>query len=125
MIGLKYLKEKLKGGSITYKLRELRYELKYAWQRVWVGYDDTFVFDMDNTFIKLYKKLFKELLENGISYPYEMTFGEWKDVQEKFIDLLEKIDVDSFDIFENKDEIIKTKNEFFKLFSKHFYDLWD
>ena len=38
-IGLRdYLKSK-KASSLKHRIKNLRYELKYAWQRAWYGYD--------------------------------------------------------------------------------------
>ena len=45
MIGLRDFHKTYKGASFGYRLRELRWQLRYAWQRAWRGYSDVDVFD--------------------------------------------------------------------------------
>ena len=49
-IGLKYFWQNHKGCSLKYKLKELRWELRYAFKRAWVGYDDVDVFSYNSRF---------------------------------------------------------------------------
>lgn len=44
-IGLKNFNKKYKGAKLRFKVRMLFHELRYAWQRAWIGYDDIDVFD--------------------------------------------------------------------------------
>lgn len=44
-IGLKYFWQNHKGSSIKHKLKQLRWELRYAFQRAWKGYDSVDVFE--------------------------------------------------------------------------------
>ena len=44
-IGLKYFWRDYKDSSLKHKLKQLRYELHYAFKRVWLGYDDVDVFE--------------------------------------------------------------------------------
>ena len=84
--------------------------------------DETQWYQMDSTFIALYKALFIEFIENANSYNPDMTFEEWQDVKKHFCTLLNQMNY-----HENEDHklAIKSKDEFFILFSKYFYDLWD
>jgi hypothetical protein len=49
-----------KGMSLRLKLRELKWELRYAWQRAWKGFDDTEVFELDKSFIERIVMALKE-----------------------------------------------------------------
>lgn len=122
IIGLKYLKQNLKGGSIRFKIDEIKCELKFAWQRAWRGYDNSFWWGMDENFIILYKELLKELRNNLHSRPNSMTFEEWKEIIDEMISLLDNM---SWNIGEGHGSNMKNKDRFFELFSKHFYDLWN
>lgn len=122
IIGLKYLKQNLKGGSIRFKIDEIKSELKFAWQRAWKGYDNSFWWGMDENFIILYKELLKELRSNLHSRPNTMTFEEWKQALDEMIGLLDNMSWSMSGEYESK---MRSKDKFFDLFSKHFYDLWD
>ena len=50
MIGLREFRKEHKGASLTYKVKELYWQLLYAWQRAWRGYDDAEVFDLSYKF---------------------------------------------------------------------------
>jgi len=126
MIGLKNIFKDLEGASLGYRLRHIRYELKYAWQRVWRGYDDSMVFDMNDTFIELYREILKDFKENLHGYPGTMTEEEWNDILDEMIGSLDRMyyvlfksDNDDADLVEQE------KDRFFELFKEHFWSLWD
>ena len=48
-LGLKGCLKDYKGMHFRYKIERILYELKYAWQRAWRGYDDTEIWDIDFT----------------------------------------------------------------------------
>ena len=124
MIGLKYLYQTLKdGGNLSCRLGTIKRELGYAWQRVWKGYDNRFWWDMNNAFINLYTELFKEFRDNMNSHPHNIGHVEWKNILDKMVNLLEQM----WALEDNCEygKALKKKNEFFKLFSEYFYDLWD
>ncbi len=125
MIGLKYLYQTLKnGGNLRCKLGTIKQELSYAWQRVWKGYDNRFWWSMDMVFIELYTELFKEFRDNMHSHPHNMGSTEWKNILDKMVNLLEQMDALEIEDYEYA-KAMEKKDEFFKLFNKHFYDLWD
>lgn len=126
MLGLKSAFKDLDGASLSYRLKHIRYELKYAWQRAWRGYDDSMVFDIDYSFIDLYREIFKDFKENLDSFPSTMTEEEWDDILDEMISCLDcmyhvlfESDNDDADLVEQE------KNRFFKLFKEHFWSLWD
>ena len=48
--GLKSLPEQIKGMGVRGKLREIFWQLRYAWKRAWKGYDDVDVFAISDRF---------------------------------------------------------------------------
>lgn len=81
-IGLKdYLKSN-KHSSLKCKIKNLRWELKYAWQRAWYGYDCMDWIEMFACFIERYKAILKDYRENhwGLLNVPE----EYRDVFDKY-----------------------------------------
>ena len=63
-IGLRdYLKTK-KTSSLRCRIKNLKYELKYAWQRAWYGYDSMDWIEMFACFIERYKAILKDYRKN-------------------------------------------------------------
>ena len=54
-------KEKI---SLRHFFRELRWELKYAWRRVWIGYDDVDFFEC----FEMFRRRMIRILEDFINY---------------------------------------------------------
>ena len=69
--GLNGFLERTKGASLRYKLREFWWQLRYAWQRAWRGYDFTDVFELGYNFTAKMPVLLAEFLKNnvGLFYP--------------------------------------------------------
>ena len=59
-IGLKDYWRNNKYNSLKWKLKNLRWELRYAWRRAWRGYDDIDIIEMNTMFIERYKVILKE-----------------------------------------------------------------
>ena len=103
------------------------------------GYDDTEVFNTDLTFIDRYLKILKDFRKNHYGYPLSITNEQWDDILDEMIKHLSLMTEDNVetelkkgmpDSFEPDYKTVneiqdKHKDEFFKLFSKWFYNLWD
>lgn len=127
-----------KGARLRYRLKELYWDFRYAWDRMLYGYEPTAVFAMDLIFIERYTELFKQF-KGGYSHPADMTYDEWQENIDTMIGFLEIMaqdefsyarelgngdyDWDAMNEFKAKKE--QAKNEFFELFSLFFFDLWD
>lgn len=61
--GLNGFLERTKGASLRYKLREFWWQLRYAWQRAWRGYDFTDVFELGYNFTAKMPVLLTEFLK--------------------------------------------------------------
>ena len=121
-------KEKIK---LRHFLRELRWELKYAWRRAWIGYDDVDMFECFEMFRRRMIRILEDFIKHGhglLNLPQE---------SEHYNELLEKFPEGYFDddyevgcrSIEDRKRIYsvmqQNKNAFMKLFSLFYYDLWD
>ena len=124
---------------LGFKIKNLYYQVKYGFQRMFRGYDDTEVFDMDMAFIDRYLKILKDFRKNHCGYPPSITNEQWDDILDEMIKHLTLMNENNImselkkgmpDSFEPNYETVmdvmsRHKNEFFALFSKWFYNLWD
>lgn len=122
-----------------WKLDRLYWNCRYGFERMFKGYDSVDTFEIFAKFIERYTKILKEYKKTHIGYCGTMTEEEWDNVIDEMIyhlyymdeehvtDELEKDVPDdwnasSITVYEVMD---KHKDEFFKLFSEYFYNLWD
>ena len=124
---------------LGYKIKNLYYQIKYGFQRMFRGYDDTEVFNMDFPFIERYLKILKDFRKNHYGYPASITNEEWDNILDELIKHLTLMNENNVIVelkngmpenfgpdYKTVSEIMdRHKDEFFKLFSKWFYDLWD
>lgn len=62
-VGLKGSWKETKGCSLWYRLRLLKWDIVYAWQRAWRGWDARDMFNMDSSFISREKEILKAYRE--------------------------------------------------------------
>lgn len=117
----KELKYNYKDCNLITKFKFIKQEIKYAIQRAWIGYDKPSIWDIRYDFICLYKEKLFEFKKNLHSMPIGLSLQEWEKIIDKMISLL-NIMQDEIDEYKKPST---AKDEFFDLFSKHFYDLWD
>lgn len=67
MIGLREFRKEYKKAKLTYKIKSLWWEIRYAWQRAWRGYDDTEVFELSYKFTERMIQILKDFRENNIA----------------------------------------------------------
>lgn len=53
-IGLKGAWKSSKGCRLKHRIKRTYWDIRYAWQRAWNGYDYQDIFNMDNMFVKRY-----------------------------------------------------------------------
>ena len=80
--GLNGFLERTKGASLRYKLRELWWQLRYAWQRAWRGYDFTDVFELGYNFTAKMPVLLTEFLKNNVGLFYDTEADKQLDEEE-------------------------------------------
>lgn len=93
------------------------------------GYDIYAPWETCDWFVEKMKHIFNEYLTHHWGYPCEFETGEeWETIIRRMISLLEKMGYldDSIKDYEKHiQERDAAKDEFFELFSKYFYNLWD
>ena len=124
---------------IKHKTRDFYWECRYGLQRLFKGYDSVDTFETFAKFIERYSNILKDLRKCHYGYPGTITPEEWDNILDAMIYYLRYMDEQTVTEELEKDvpdnwtvssktvyEIMeKNKNEFFKLFSEYFYDLWD
>ena len=148
-IGLNGFRDKYKGCKFSYKLKQLRWELRYAWRRAWKGFDDQDIFNLNDQFIDRMIVLLTEYNKHvSLFVDPESPKGELKyfteeetrQVVEKMIWYFENCKeevvgerlygedwMDTKDVNVNEsiyDEMLRCKNIAFKMLSDYFYQLW-
>lgn len=141
-----------KGYKLRHKVKELYWQIRYAWQRAWQGYDSSDIFNMndnlrekmivmleeyDKTRACLFTKPYSlEEIKNIPSEELIMTNEETSEVIQKMIGLL-KASNESYYCDENynlKDgytyeavykECERNTKEFFEIFMLYWNQLWD
>lgn len=142
MIGLRDFCKKVKGYSFIGKTRELRWELKYAFQRAWRGYDDVDVFSLYDRFNERMILTLKDFAEsnNGLwtDGNLQLTEEETDKAIKKMIRHFERADIDGWvdldldpstkegfkGIEKFSDDAIAHQMAALRDFQKWFYQLW-
>lgn len=122
-------------------LRDIYWEIRYGFQRMFKGYDSVDTFETFHKFVERYTKILTEYRKKhcGIPMEFENSEEEWDKVIDEMLyhlhymdeqtvtEELEKDVPDDWTVRSNSvyEVMEKHKDEFFKLFSKYFYDLWD
>ena len=122
-----------------WKIRNVYWECRYGFERMFKGYDSMDTFEIFYKFIKKYKKVLKKFRDNHYGHPANLTEEEWDNIldsmlyhlyymeEDNVIKELEKDVPDDWSVsLKTVNEVMeKHKNEFFKLFSEYFFNLWD
>lgn len=121
------------------KIKDAYWEVRYGFQRMLKGYDVVDTFETFAKFIERYTKILTEYRKTHVGYVGTMTNEEWETIIDEMLyhlkymdewtviqELEKDIPEDWSASFKTVNEILdKHKNEFFKLFSEYFYNLWD
>jgi hypothetical protein len=126
---------------IKNKARDIYWEVRYGFQRMFKGYDSVDTFETFAKFIERYTKILTEYRNKHWGIPMEFIESEekWDEVVDEMLYHLHYMDEETVIKEIEKDvpddwsashitvhEILeKHKDAFFELFSKYFYDLWD
>lgn len=121
------------------KTRETYWKIRKSIQRMKNGYDDVDRYCLYDGFIDRYTNVLKDYKKNMHGHLARFSEEEWNAIIDKMLLHLYYMDEDNVDEELGKDVpenwiprwdttypiMEHHKNEFFKLFSEHFYDLWD
>jgi hypothetical protein len=120
-----------KGARFRYRASSIVHQFKLAFQRALYGYDNAELWNMDECFVSRYRAIIEHLGVTTTSHPGELTEEQWKRILFRMIELLDIMNTDEFEVgfpdlvLEAIKKKNKAKDEFFRLFSKWFWDLWD
>lgn len=124
------------------ELKYLPHAIKYRFQRAFRGWADCDTWDMDFWFIEVVKPMLQHLRDTNMGHPVNLTEEAWNVILDRMVFLLTGMDEETCSQQntlwegEDKDKAIERemdiwkyrdacKDEFFRLFSKYFYNLWD
>jgi len=121
------------------KIKHFYWRVRYGFERMFKGYDSEDIFDMHAGFVKRYTKILTQYKKNHIGHPGTMTEEEWDGIVDEMLYHLHYMDENNVDEELQKGVpndwiptirttgvvMDKHKDEFFALFSKYFYNLWD
>jgi len=118
--------------SIPRWISNVKYETKWAWQRVFRGFDDRWYWSLNSQLALIIPKCVRKM-KDGYSYPFGINYKQWKEILEKIalgFEAIEKIDEDFLlkDIPSKRkkyEKLEKQYDEGMELFVKWFNDLWD
>jgi len=65
---------------LKYKIQNIKYEIKYAWQRAFRGYDDRAVWNINTWFLDIMPKLLTHMKENHCGYPQGLSDNKWEKI---------------------------------------------
>lgn len=74
-MGLRDALKDLKGAKLRWKINRIVWELRYAWQRAWRGYDDLDVFALDHRFYERMLLVLPEFKKRNVA--------EWPGITEE------------------------------------------
>ena len=98
------------------------------------GYDEYATWETFYWFIDTMKPILQDYKKTMQGYPANMTEEEWNKIIDRMIELLDLMDennkkylAEEYRKYPLKGDTEReiAKNEFFKLFSEYFYNLWD
>ena len=92
MLGLKNFFEDHKGQQLRFWLRDFKWELTYAWQRTWRGYDDVMVFNLDSRLEKTMVALLTDFKEHNNSQFGKLTEEETNRIIDRMIYCFKRCD---------------------------------
>ena len=124
---------------IKHKIKHVYWEIRYGFQRMFKGYDYVDTFEVFAKFIERYTKILTEFKNDLHGYPGTLTSDEWDNILDEMLYHLHYMDEDNVikelekdvpkewcaDLNTVGEVMTKHKDEFFKLFSEYFYNLWD
>lgn len=109
------------------KIRNFRWWLQRS-KRGWAEYD---AWNIDVWFMETMESMLTYYRRHHVGYPPDLSAERWDEIIDRMIFLLKEMQKDDFEagsidgIMSSYDKRNNCKDEFFELFSKYFYSLWD
>ena len=118
-------------GKYWYKnLKQIPLYFKLMHHLIKYGYDEYATWETFNWFIDTMKSILTSYRKNHCGYPMHLEEEEWDGIIDKMIALLDDMDecnpkYDEEEYNKRYEKMSVAKDEYFKLFSEYFYNLWD
>lgn len=100
--------------------------IKFLYQRLTRGFDDSETWDLDNTFRKWIVPRLKRLKEIQNGYPPQLTEEKWDEIIDKIIEGFD-VELNPLDKYINREDYLEAErkhNEAAELFSLYLRNLW-
>lgn len=144
-LGLRNALKRFPGACLSFRIKDLYWEIRYAWQRAWKGYDDTDIFELGYNFMHRMPTLLKEYKDhyNGLFYDTDkgrvLTEEEMNQLLDEMIFYFENCDEEHVyerlygqefhypygnDWKQVNEEVDRCQKEALRLFSKWCAHLW-
>ncbi len=122
--------------SIPRWFDNMKYEIKWAWQRVFRGFDDRWYWNLDINLSWIIPKCVRHIKKYGMGCPGKLydkkrknnECYKWKEILEKIakgFEAVEKIQNNHFWKGRKFEKLDKQYKEGMRLFVKYFRNLWD
>ena len=121
------------------RVKDAYWEARYGFQRMFKGYDSVDVFDTYSKFVERYTNILTRYRKVHVGYVGGMTNEEWEAIIDEMLyhlhymdeqNVIKELEKNVSDDWHASMEVVgrimeKHKDEFFILFSKYFFNLWD
>lgn len=115
-LGLKGAWKKHKGARLRFRMREYMWDIRYAWQRAWRGYDNSDIFELGYNFIYKMPVLLSEYKKRNDCLFYDPDKNGGADLtKEEMDELLDRM----IFLFENAGD---NESSYIRLFGVGFMD---
>lgn len=105
--------------------RHVKRRIKYAWQRLVRGWDDSELWNLDYTIAEFILPRLIRYKEISISYGAKYTEEEWSDILDKMIHSFQVITANEGVYYDLGQEEFELVQEGLKVFAEHYTQLWD
>lgn len=99
--------------------------IKFAFQRMFRGYDDTAKWALNDYIADIAIPMLKHLVKNGVGNPVSTTDKQWKADLRKMIKGFEAYKKIQYSANPNFSKLDKIQTEGLRLFAENFSSLWD
>jgi len=103
-----------------WRVRELKYQIKWAWQRLFRGYDDRVWWNLNSYLCKMLPVWLRKI-KTGHLHPADLTEEAWEAMLEEMADGFEE----GYYLMDIGDGDAEKFERAMKLFIERIFDLWD
>ena len=109
---------------MLYKLQDYKNEIKWAWQRVFRGYDDTAYWNLNDYVSAIIIPVLTRYKKIDHGAPFGFTREEWRNELDIMIKGFEAPNNDNYNLTSNR-KFNRMRKKGLRSFAKNFDSLWD